>query len=290
MRAMGVWGAGRYLVAWCSAFHVGARGREYSTADLVGAPILQGLLGALAKDYGDEPVAAVERALEGALRLAAEKENVALSDVVCERDYSQACPQGWADLGDGATCMAPTEYEGPCPQRTSFGGLTPAAKSATAVRCSAEFPCVDDYPQDFGQLCPVGWALDYRHDCLAPDNYTGPCEGRKKFGTLTELEKRHWGVACGVAWPPREAAKGARLARTRGLGTVYGVGCLVDYSGHCPRHWAWDGGLCRAPPAYAGVCAYVVDAAKFTPRQKHAFAEHCSAPWPCSREAATVAP
>merc|ERR1711920_1061138 len=96
------------------------------------------------------------------------------------RDYS-ACPAGWADLGDGANCMAPLGFEGPCDSIVPFGGLAPKEKSALASRCGATFPCTGARPADYSVPCPAKWSLGSDGDCFAPAEYTGPCVTRKRF-------------------------------------------------------------------------------------------------------------
>merc|ERR1712217_462402 len=130
-------------------------------------------------------------------------EGVSAHEMLCARDYSGTCPQGWADLGNGLNCQVPLGYTGACASVMSFGGLTPAQKSSLAVTCDADFPCIGASMPDMAASCPDGWALDAAGFCEAPFGYAGPCVGRKRFHGLTNSEKTAWAVRCGVMWPER---------------------------------------------------------------------------------------
>jgi CPW-WPC domain-containing protein len=170
---------------------------------LVNSPSLEGVVEQLSKAYPDEPRSAVEQAVADAMESVAGTERIASHDQTCVRDYSVACPLGWADLGDGLTCSAPFNYRGTCPSNTVFGGLTPSDKSLLASKCSSVFPCVGAHSPDYDALCPDGWVEDAAHFCVAPVSYVGPCVARKRFSRMSSVEKTSWAVTCGISWPRR---------------------------------------------------------------------------------------
>uniref|UniRef100_A0A6T1K530 CPW-WPC domain-containing protein n=1 Tax=Alexandrium monilatum TaxID=311494 RepID=A0A6T1K530_9DINO len=83
-------------------------------------PILHGLADEMAQVYASTPRSVIDRAISAALVHISDRERVPLSEFVCQRDYGQACPQGWADVGDAGNCSAPAGYDGPCPAVVNF--------------------------------------------------------------------------------------------------------------------------------------------------------------------------
>jgi len=58
-------------------------------------PILHGLADEMAQVYASTPRSVIDRAISAALVHISDRERVPLSEFVCQRDYGQACPQGW---------------------------------------------------------------------------------------------------------------------------------------------------------------------------------------------------
>lgn len=250
----------------------------YASAHVDAAsPILGGIVGELSDAYPEEPRIAVEQAVASAMELAADTEKLPLDDQTCVRDYSKACPVGWADLGDATTCLAPFNYRGACPAKVTFGGLSSADKSATAARCNSVFPCVGAYISNYEAACPDGWTVD-GGDCVAPATYSGPCVGRKSFTGFNFLEKASWGAACGIAWPRRSAG----ATRNEGFAKK---SCAADHNSPCPSGWSLDGdsGTCRASTDYHGSCSYYQQFQHFSVQQKDEFAARCNVQWPCQK-------
>lgn len=237
------------------------------------APLLDGLVEELSKEYSEEPTSAVEQALANALTLSAQNEGLPVSDLSCNRDYSLPCPEGWTAMEDG-DCSAPTGYDGMCPSKMSFAKMTPKEKGVQASKCSTSFPCVGAYAQDYSQSCPEGWTNDVGSDCFAPTSYTGPCVTRKSFVAYGESDKASWAHTCGVAWPS--------MKHERWTASASSANCAMDYSKNCPENWTSTDGFCRAPADYSGSCVSVLPAGKYTSEQKRKIAETCNAPWPCN--------
>ena len=62
--------------------------------DLLNAPLLDGLVEQLGREYPDASLSAVESALRDSLTQAAGAEKLSLGDIECNRDYRHACPRG----------------------------------------------------------------------------------------------------------------------------------------------------------------------------------------------------
>lgn len=237
-------------------------------------PLLHGLSQDLTQEFPEEAIDTIDQALTQALQSAAAQESVSMQDMVCIRDYSTACPQEWSDFGDGETCLAPANYQGPCPATHTFG-KAPAEKGQRALACESEFPCVGGSPQDYSMPCPSSWIEDLDHSCVAPGDYAGHCSGHKSFIGYTSSEKKEWGRRCGVTWPSRATFEESRKAARKSDETS----CRIDYSFPCPRGWQLHGPSCTAS-SHEGRCGFEVRATLSTP-QKMAFADACAVAWPC---------
>ena len=152
-----------------------------SCASLAQAAILDGISDDLTLQFSDVPTSVVAAAVTDGLSKALETEGVPASDVACVRDYSAACPEGWADQGDGETCSAPMYYQGQCSKDESFAALTPAEKRSKASACGSQFPCVETCAMEISSPCPDAWDIDASNQCVAPAEYAGPCIGRRDF-------------------------------------------------------------------------------------------------------------
>lgn len=65
--------------------------------------------------------------------------SLAALDRQCSMDFTDACPEGWASRG--SVCIAPSDYQGPCPIASPFGEYTDNEKSVVAKACFAPWPC-----------------------------------------------------------------------------------------------------------------------------------------------------
>lgn len=104
--------------------------------------VASGLAAQLQMIHPSEHGLAVDRAVADGLAQALADEAMDINEVSCNRDYSQQCPSGWADMGDTTTCTAPLDYQGSCQPMLKWGGLTAQQKRQQASQCGAEFPCV----------------------------------------------------------------------------------------------------------------------------------------------------
>jgi len=255
--------------------------------EMSNAPLLDGLVAELNHLYSNQPKSAVEKAVIDGLTRAAADENVQMLDLICNRDYSLTCPTGWIDVGDGAKCSAPNNYMGKCSAQEEFGGLTPQEKSSLASRCGASFPCLGACTQDYKELCPAGWVEDVNHDCSAPNDYSGPCVGRKSFIDFNALNKASWAQMCGVEWPCGNMRQSTMETKNLRVPGVFNSDCVADFSRPCPQRFHLHKGLCQAPTDYDGTCAYLVDTRQFGSLQKAAYAKACHTPWPCVGDSST---
>ena len=246
-------------------------------AALTHAAVLEGIFEHLAQQFHDIPTSVVEAAVANSMAKALEVEGVPPSDVVCVRDYSAVCPEGWADQGDGETCSAPMHYQGPCSKVTNYASLSPTEKRVAASACGSQFPCVDSCTMDFDSLCPDGWDEDSANHCVAPLKYAGPCVGRKDFREVSTSDKSHWASVCNVRWPCR---------RQQGAATDSGSNrdCVQEFSSACPDGWTTVGSQCVGPVDYQGPCATMIGLSGLTVDQKGAYAKVCKTPWPCSSD------
>ena len=74
-----------------------------SCPSLAAAAILDGISDDLAVQFPDLPTSVVAAAIANGVGKALDTEGVSASDIACVRDYNAACPEGWADQGDGET-------------------------------------------------------------------------------------------------------------------------------------------------------------------------------------------
>lgn len=255
---------------------------SFPTEGLSHKPIVTGLVEQLQKIFPREPLLEVERAVSDGLARATHDENLEVGEVTCMRDYSRLCPDGWADAGDGDTCLAPRNYAGACGARLHQGGLTAKEKFMRASKCGVSYSCTGFCSQDYSNTCPLGWMQDINQDCLAPVEYSGKCVVRKSFADMGASDKSTWAKLCDVTWPCRKTQRGvAEIARLSIKG-VFNSDCIPDYSVTCPERFIEKDGRCLAPPTFSGRCGASLDSTKYTQREKAAYAEACLTPWPCS--------
>ena len=107
-------------------------------ASFLRAPALAGLEGAIKSMHPAETGAMIKSTLADALSAAAAAESVSSDAVSCARNFG-GCPSGWARMGSG--CVAPTEYQGPCPKTLDFSGLTAVERATQGAQCGVSFPC-----------------------------------------------------------------------------------------------------------------------------------------------------
>jgi CPW-WPC domain-containing protein len=240
-------------------------------------PNSAGLLNVLRQHFTDEPDVSIHEALKEASKWAAENEDVPLDIDGCDLDLDAACPLGWADAGDGGSCLAPQVYNGRCGDRVQFGGLLPMEKMEQAERCGVHFSCRGQCQEDFNRMCPQGWRFDAANGCVAPSGYDGPCVRRKRFALDAVAEKRTFGTQCAVQWPCRENLQG-----TLRIPGGFDDECVSDYSVPCPRGWRLEKEHCHAPASYSGLCSMAGAMGHYTHEMKEAWAEVCSARWRCA--------
>lgn len=249
-------------------------------------PIASGLAPQLRGLFPSEPSLAVERAVSDGLLRALDDEGIPASEVTCNRDYSRLCPEGWADAGDGSTCVQPLGNQGPCGQEVAFGGSTPLQKRRQAAKCGASFPCLGACAPDASSSCPLGWAEDVEPGvCLSPAGYSGPCVQRKSFLGMGARDRELWAKSCEVTWPCRQKL----LSDLESAGPIargaFKSDCVTDYSGPCPDRHTLKDGLCEAPADFLGRCGFTLSSQHST-AEKVAYAEVCLTPWPCRVAAA----
>lgn len=243
-------------------------------------PVASGIVQHLKEVFPAEPMMAVEKAAADGLTRALGDEGIGLSEIVCNRDYAQLCPQGWADTGDGNTCAAPRSYQGTCPPQVQMGGMTAIQKMQQASKCGALYACLGSCTPDLSRTCPLGWLEDVSHDCLAPAGYTGRCVGRKNFNGMRRSEKDRWARECHVTWPCRSKNGDAKEVDRISVSGVFNTECVTDYSKACPDRYVLKGGFCQAPSDVPGRCGFTLSS-QYNAREKVAYAEACLTPWPC---------
>jgi CPW-WPC domain-containing protein len=119
---------------------------------------------------------------------------VAETEGSCARDYSAACPNGFA-LSNGK-CAA-TSYAGPCAgEAHDFSTFSLAAKKRFSSQCGAFFPC-STCTRNFAG-CPEGFSAS-GSKCVAGASYTGPCGDADFTGFNANMLKR-WGDLCQASW------------------------------------------------------------------------------------------
>lgn len=115
------------------------------------------------------------------------------------------------------------------------------------------------------QLCPRGWSEIGDGFCVRGDvpKTAAKCGSKYHFAGMNVRDKEDLAASCLLEWPCLES-------------------CARDYTARCPEGWAHIGeGLCTAPPTYAGDCSYSVNTTGMRDRQKLAFENKCSVPFPC---------
>lgn len=261
---------------------IGSCAASSSFEALSGAPIVSGLSQKLSGAFPGEPQLAVERAVADGLERAMADEGLDLQDVTCNRDYSRLCPEGWAEAGDGSSCIAQQDFQGSCPLKLDFGGLTPLGKRQQALRCGAHYPCHGACSADTSKACPLGWTEDVNHDCLAPVGYGGRCVGRKNFKGMKKSQKAFWAHICDVAWPCRKPGSDAATKASESIGvkTFTSKDCVPNYSEACPDKFEVKGSRCVAASGFSGMCGFSLSS-QYNAAEKAAYAAACLTPWPC---------
>jgi len=226
-----------------------------------------GLVDGLGLTHPGQSKEILTQVVSDALQMELDVGHVNANDIVCARDYSGACPDGWSDAGDGQQCLSSAQYTGPCPTQTTFG-MTPAQKGARAAECGTAFPCSGACPRDYAAPCPQGWSTKDA-SCVAPSEYEGPCVEKKDFSTFSAAEKASWALACSVVWPCRVARSSEQQAPCQDLRS----------SDACPADWLASQGYCHAPASYSGPCPLTVRAAAYSVDQKDAFSKACQVSW-----------
>lgn len=254
-----------------------------SALDSDAVAVTSGLASQLIKIFPSKSEPLVKQAIADGLVKALSDESLDANEVLCIRDYSQLCPSGWTDVGDGSTCQAPKEYQGKCKPKLAWGGLTPQQKRQQASRCAATFPCIGQCIADYSRQCPQTWIQDINGDCLAPLGYSGRCVLRKSFSSMKQSEKKAWAQACDVSWPCRGTIEETRdMIRTRARDR-FNKDCAMNFSQACPEHYEIQGShLCVAQSeGSTGLCGIELSA-KYDEVEKAAYAKACNVAWPCA--------
>lgn len=252
-------------------------------ASLSDVPVVSGLAQQLQGIFPEESALVVQTAVANGLLRAIGDESVDVHEVTCNRDYSQLCPEGWAEAGDGSSCMAPQNYQGQCAGKLDMGGLTPLQKRRQAGRCGAFYACLGACTSDFAKPCPLGWRSDVNHDCLAPVGYSGPCVGRKNFYAMRQSERELWARTCDVKWPCHKTGRDTTAIERVKLQGAFNADCAFDYSKTCPDRFVLKGSRCEAPKDFSGRCGFSMSS-KYGATEKAAYADACLTPWPCVGE------
>jgi len=185
-------------------------------------------------------------------------------DPMCNRNWSQPCPDGWSLQGRDA-CLASSSYAGPCKHTQSFLGSNRLDKYKFSLSCKSPWPCDDSCTEGHDyDACPIGWRDLGSGFCKSSSGVseTPQCLSEYKFDDMSILEKQEFGRICGFEW-------------------VCASTCLQDYSKQCPKAWTEMLGLCAAPAIYAGDCGYSINTTGMNENQKRSFAEKCVAAFPC---------
>jgi len=213
----------------------------------------------------------ISQSLQEAMQQVASEEQVSEHDLVCERDYSSVCPNGWYQ--NARNRCVPVSYTAETHDGVEFDSMTPQEKTEIALSLNSEFPCRGDRcVQDFEQICPAGWRSDGRV-CAAPSSYSGFCVNTKDFNNLGVADRRAWGQFCGVPWPCRRS-----LENVMKRDAVLGLADTVQIS------WSSNGQYCKANQVSAlrYRCNSVVNLRRLTPAQQHVWASVCGVELPLS--------
>ncbi|GAW83722.1 hypothetical protein, conserved [Plasmodium gonderi] len=181
----------------------------------------------------------------------------------CEMNYSELCPEGWGNWGDGENCISPMDYRGPCKKEMiSFKNSTPREKYNFSIKCKVSWPCVYKCSEeDFSGKCPENWILE-NGTCYAPRNYIGKCVRQKNFQNFSETEKKIWADACDVNWPCYKKNYNFEIL--------------------CPQNWIQhpDNKNCLAPNSYIGPCGGVLYLYNLKDEEKKLLMNKCNIEWP----------
>lgn len=193
-----------------------------------------------------------------------------------DKDYSDPCPLGWAELVDGR-CASPPEYEGACNTSQTFIGSTVAAKMELEMVCGLCWPCTKGAQpatciREYSRPCPYGYVpqdiaySDFRDavgtSCSADLFYEGECEQQVHFKDIQA--KQEFSERCAVSWPCRRDCE--------------------DSLAHCPDGWQSAGGsLCMAPDYYkVDGCPLLGSFSGWTSTMKREFGQTCGVEWLCT--------
>ncbi|KAK1932932.1 hypothetical protein X943_001446 [Babesia divergens] len=111
--------------------------------------------------------------------------------------------------------------------------------------------------------CPNGWSWnDDAKQCIAPQDYIGPCDIRKDFTHMNRDAREEYAWRCHVSWP-----------------------CVndlpIDKDMLCPLEWIKvSNSICLAPPGYSGVCPPISDFGGMTALDKAVYEHMCDVKWP----------
>ncbi|GAB69175.1 hypothetical protein PCYB_146040, partial [Plasmodium cynomolgi strain B] len=182
----------------------------------------------------------------------------------CEINYSELCPEGWGDWGNGDNCISPASYQGPCKKKmTSFVNSTPREKFHFSIKCGVSWPCLHRCSEGdlLEEECPESWVLKGRI-CHAPKSYRGKCVRKKIFTHFSREEKKAWADACDISWPCSKKN--------------------YNFDELCPKNWmpSPDYTHCSAASSYVGPCGPVLYLSNMKEAEKRILMRKCNVEWP----------
>ncbi|WBY61143.1 upregulated in late gametocytes ULG8 [Plasmodium yoelii yoelii] len=179
---------------------------------------------------------------------------------ICDINYSELCPEGWVNFGDGKNCLSPSNYVGPCKKKVSFKNKTAINKYEFSVKCNVSWPCIGKCVEDFTKNCPENWILKKKNICYAPKSYKDICVKEKNFTNFSKSEKKIWGDICNVNWPCYQK----------------------NYNILCPLGWkkSPDNKSCIGPESYTGPCKNILYLNNLNKNEKILLKNICNIEWP----------
>jgi len=190
----------------------------------------------------------------------------------CPENLEEVCPSLWIEIGTNL-CEAPRNYVGKCASRVRTDAMSNEDKLNFGLKCGARWPCAAPPAHVYTDVCPVGWALQYGHVCMAPHDYEGSCGRVFRMSGRSDSDKQKLEAYCAVSWPKKEK-------------------CVRDYAAPCPHGWRErikNGKVeCVGPaenPMLGGDgCSRVQTFSEKTPVEKQRFERNCGHRFPCRGE------
>ncbi|EUD66059.1 hypothetical protein C922_03529 [Plasmodium inui San Antonio 1] len=190
--------------------------------------------------------------VEWPVRTNAEGKNVQEKNVP-----QQVCPLGWTistsqKRGGGTTCSPPYSYNGPCAQseeirNISFDHMSREEKYQLSRRCDFMWHSENEEYQNFELPCPYNWVLadTADHICIAPVEYTHPCNNISSFKGYTHEMKAAWAFRCKAPFINEQSfggglLKGKQMGRKSKKGKIVGLNRQVSNGGILLADAPWE--------------------------------------------------